>query len=261
MSPYQPELLEKIDRTRLPQHVAVIMDGNGRWAKKNLLARVQGHREGVKTVDRIVTLSCKLNLEALTLYSFSDENWNRPETEIKALLKILDQYLRKELERMQKENIRFNTIGRIEEFPEQIKELIEKVMNQTRENTGLVLTLALSYGAQQEILDTTRKIAFKVREGTLRPEDIDSNLFESFLYTRDLPNPDLLIRTSGERRISNFLLYQIAYTELHYTDVFWPDFSENDFLKALIEYQSRERRFGKTQEQIKESSLVKSANA
>jgi len=262
MSSNQPELFEKIDRARLPRHVAVIMDGNGRWAKKNLLARVQGHREGVKTVDRIVTLSCKLNLEALTLYSFSDENWNRPEPEIRALLKILDQYLKKELQRMKDENIRFNTIGRIEEFPNPIQELIADVKNQTKENTGLVLTLALSYGGQQEILDTVRKIAFKVSEGSLRPEDIDSDLFESFLYTRDLPKPDLLIRTSGERRISNFLLYQIAYTELHYTDVFWPDFSEEDFIKALIEYQGRERRFGKTQEQILEkSSLMKSANA
>ena len=162
MSTTKPGLIDKIDLTRLPRHVAIIMDGNGRWAKKNFLARVSGHREGVKTVDRIVTLSCELNLEALTLYSFSGENWNRPEPEIKALLKILDQYLRKELKRMQKENIRFNTIGQIEEFPNSIQKLVANVKSQTKENTGLVLTLALSYSSQQEILDAVKKIAFKV---------------------------------------------------------------------------------------------------
>ena len=234
----------------MPRHIAIIMDGNGRWAKKNFRPRVEGHREGVKAVDRIVTLCRKLNVEALTLYAFSDENWNRPLTEISALMKILDFYLKKELARMQKENIRFNTIGRIEELSPDIQKIIRNAEDVTRNNGGMVLTLALSYGGRQEILDAVKKIAEKVKSGYLETEDIDSQLFSSFLYSHPLPDPDLLIRTSGELRISNFLLYQIAYTELHYTSVFWPDFSEDDLLKAIIDYQKRERRFGMIQEQI-----------
>lgn len=243
-------LKAQIDPNRLPRHVAIIMDGNGRWARKNFRPRVEGHRAGVKTVDRIVTLCRTLNIEALTLYSFSDENWNRPSTEIHALMKILDHYLKKELERMKKENIRLNTIGRIEELPVEIEKLVRHVESETRNNTGLVLTLALSYGGRQEIVDAVRKISRKVQSGVIRPEDIDAHLFESHLSTHPLPDPDLLIRTSGEHRISNFLLYQIAYTELHYTPVLWPDFKEDDLLRALIDYQKRERRFGMTQEQI-----------
>lgn len=243
-------LLEKIEKSRLPRHIAIIMDGNGRWAKKNLLPRIEGHRIGVKTVDRIVTLCSELNVEALTLYSFSDENWNRPLMEIKALMKILDLYLDKEIKRMMKENIRFNTIGRLEELPENSQKLVQRARELTRHNDGLVLTLALSYGGRQEILDAVRKVAQIARDGHVRVEDIDSDLFESLLYTHDLPDPDLIIRTSGEKRISNFLLYQSAYTELHYTDVLWPDFSEDDLLAAIIDYQKRERRFGMTQEQI-----------
>ena len=243
-------LLEQIDTGKLPRHIAIIMDGNGRWAKKNFMLRVEGHRMGVKAVDRIVTLCRKLNIEALTLYSFSGENWNRPKAEINALLKILDQFLHKEIERMKNENIRFNTIGRIEEFPEEIQKLISHAKDYTKLNDGLILTLALSYGAQQEILDAVKNIAQKVREGSIRVEDIDADVFQSFLYTRGLPEPDLLIRTSGEKRVSNFLLYQIAYTELHYTDVLWPDFTEDDLLKAIIDFQKRERRFGMIREQI-----------
>jgi len=245
-----PALKAQIDPNRLPRHIAIIMDGNGRWARKNFRPRVEGHRAGVKTVDRIVTLCRTLNIEALTLYSFSDENWNRPPGEIHALMKILDYYLKKELERMQKENIRLNTIGRIEELPVEIEKLVRHVENETRNNSGMVLTLALSYGGRQEIVDAVRKIARKVQAGLIRPEDIDAPLFENHLSTHPLPDPDLLIRTSGEHRISNFLLYQIAYTELHYTPVLWPDFKEDDLLRALIDYQKRERRFGMTQEQI-----------
>lgn len=243
-------LQEQIDFTRLPRHIAIIMDGNGRWAKKGFLARVEGHREGVKTVDRIVSLCAKLKIEALTLYSFSDENWNRPSTEVSALMKILDHYLRKELDRMKRENIRFNTIGRIEDLPKEVLALIRETIEATKNNTGLVLTLALSYGSRKEILEAVKKTAAKVRDGKLRVEDIDALEFESHLYTRDLPEPDLLIRTSGEMRISNFLLYQIAYTELHFTNVLWPDFSEDDLLKAIIDFQGRERRFGLIKEQI-----------
>ncbi len=243
-------LKAQIDPGRLPRHIAIIMDGNGRWARKNFRPRVEGHRAGVKTVDRIVTLCRKMDIEALTLYSFSDENWNRPSTEIQALMRILDYYLRKEVERMKQENIRLNTIGRIGELPPDIQSLVRRVEAETSSNTGLVLTLALSYGGRQEIADAAKKIARKVQSGHLQPEDIDAHLFASFLSTHPLPDPDLLIRTSGEHRISNFLLYQIAYTELHYTPVLWPDFSEDDLLRALIDYQKRERRFGLTQEQI-----------
>jgi undecaprenyl diphosphate synthase len=226
------------------------MDGNGRWAKKGFLARVEGHREGVKTVDRVVSLCVKLRIEALTLYSFSDENWNRPPSEVSALMKILDYYLRKELDRMKRENIRFNTIGRIEELPLEIRNLVHETKEATKHNTGLILTLALSYGSRKEILEAVKKTAAKVRDGSLRVEDIDFPEFESHLYTQDLPELDLLIRTSGEQRISNFLLYQIAYTELHFTDVLWPDFTEDDLLRAIIDFQKRERRFGLIKEQI-----------
>tara|TARA_B100000686_G_scaffold353432_1_gene459033 strand:+ start:11840 stop:12586 length:747 start_codon:yes stop_codon:yes gene_type:complete len=243
-------MIEKIDIARLPRHVAIIMDGNGRWARKNFMPRVEGHRAGVNTVDRIVTLSRKLNIAALTLYSFSDENWNRPELEIKSLMKILDHYLEKELDRMNSENIRFNVIGRVIDFPSEIQKRIEYSRKKTQNNNGLTLTLALSYGGQQEILEATRKIARLIRDGQKKVEDIDVELFESQLYTNDLPELDLLIRTSGEMRLSNFLLYQLAYTELHVTNVLWPDFKEEDYLNAIIDFQNRERRFGKTQEQI-----------
>ncbi len=245
-----PSLIEKIDTARLPRHIAIIMDGNGRWAKKNFLERVEGHRMGVKSVDRVVTLCRKLNIEALTLYSFSDENWNRPAYEITALMKILDRYLNKELARMQKENIRFNTIGQVEDLPVDVQKLVQHAKEVTRDNDGLILTLALSYGGRQEILEAVKKVAQKVRDGLVRVEDIDFPLFESCLSTSILPEPDLLIRTSGEMRISNFLLYQIAYTELHYTRVLWPDFKEDDLLEAIIDFQKRERRFGLIHEQI-----------
>ncbi len=245
-----PSLESQVDFNRLPRHIAIIMDGNGRWAKKNFLPRVEGHRRGVLSVDRIVTQCCKYNIEALTLYSFSDENWNRPPTEIAALMQILDSYLKKELERMKRENIRFNTIGHIDELPSEIVDLIQHSKDYTRECDGMTLTLALSYGGRQEILDAVKNIAAQVQNGSLRVEDIDFPVLESALATSDLPDPDLLIRTSGEMRISNFLLYQLAYTELHYTNVFWPDFKEDDLLKAIIDFQKRERRFGMIQEQI-----------
>ena len=250
LSSISSPLLEKLDLTQMPRHIAMIMDGNGRWAKKNSLPRIQGHWEGVKTVDRIVSLCCKLDIEALTLYSFSDENWNRPPVEINTLMKILDHYLNKELERMKNENIRFHTIGQVEELPLEIQKLLAHAKNYTSDCDGMTLTLALSYGGRQEILKSVQQIANKVRTGELRVEDIDYSVFESFLQTNSLPELDLLIRTSGEMRISNFLLYQIAYTELHYTKVLWPEFKEEDLFRAIIDFQKRERRFGMTQEQI-----------
>ena len=242
--------LSLIDSTRMPRHIAIIMDGNGRWAKKNSLPRVQGHWEGVKSVDRIVALCRKLHIDALTLYSFSNENWNRPPVEINSLMKILDLYLNKELERMKNENIRFNTIGHIEELPADIQKLLAHAKNFTEECDGMTLTLALNYGGRQEILHAVQQIAKNINSGELRTEDIDYAVFESFLHTNSLPELDLLIRTSGELRLSNFLLYQIAYTELYYTKVLWPEFKEEDLLNAIIDYQGRERRFGMTQEQI-----------
>ena len=242
--------LSSININRIPRHIAIIMDGNGRWAKRNSLPRVQGHWEGVKSVDRIVTLCRNLDIEALTLYSFSNENLNRPPVEINSLMKILDHYLHKELERMKNEKIRFNTIGRIEKLPVEIQKLLAHAKDYTKECDGLTLTLALNYGGRQEILDAVQQVAKKVYSGELRLEDIDYSVFENFLHTNSLPELDLLIRTSGELRISNFLLYQIAYTELHYTKVLWPEFKEEDLLNAIIDYQGRERRFGMTQEQI-----------
>jgi undecaprenyl diphosphate synthase len=243
-------LQAKIVPNRMPRHVAIIMDGNGRWAQNHSLPRIEGHWAGVKVVDRIVTLSRELKLEALTLYSFSDENWNRPSVEINTLMKILDFYLKKELKRMKDKNIRFNTIGHVEDLPESIQNLISHSTEETSGNTGMILTLALSYGGRQEIIDAVKNIAKQVRLGQVRPEEIDLSLFESFLSTYPIPDPDLIIRTSGERRISNFLLYQGAYTELHFNNVLWPDFSNDDFLSAIIDFQSRDRRFGMTQEQI-----------
>jgi undecaprenyl diphosphate synthase len=243
-------LQEKIDPNHMPRHVAIIMDGNGRWAQNNALPRIEGHWAGVKVVDRIVTLSRKLKLEALTLYSFSDENWNRPSAEISTLMKILDFYLKKEVKRMKDENIRFNTIGHIEDLPGAIQKLIRHSIEDTRNNTGMILTLALSYGGRQDIIDAVKNIAEQVCLGQIRPEEIDLSLFESFLSTHPIPDPDLIIRTSGEKRISNFLLYQSAYTELHFNNVLWPDFSDDDYLNAIIDFQSRDRRFGMTQEQI-----------
>ena len=242
--------LSSVDATQMPRHIAIIMDGNGRWAERNSRPRVQGHWEGVKSVDRIVTLCRRLNIEALTLYSFSNENWNRPSGEINSLMKILDHYLHKELERMKNENIRFNTIGHIEEFPVEIQKILAHAKDYTKECDGMTLTLALNYGGRQEILDAVQQVAKKIHLGELRVDDVDYSVFESFLHTNSLPELDLLIRTSGELRISNFLLYQIAYTELHYTKVLWPEFKEDDLLNAIIDYQGRERRFGMTQEQI-----------
>jgi undecaprenyl diphosphate synthase len=253
LSSIDSPLLEKIDLAQIPQHIAIIMDGNGRWAKKNSLPRIQGHWEGVKSVDRIVSLSRKLGIQALTLYSFSDENWNRPPVEVNALMKILDHYLNKELDRMRNENIRFNTIGQVGELPKEIQKIITHAINFTKNCTGMTLTLALSYGGRQEILNAVRQIAVKVVSGELRIDDINCSVFENYLHTNTLPDLDLLIRTSGEMRISNFLLYQIAYTELYYTKLLWPEFKEDDLLHAIIDFQGRERRFGMTHEQILKS--------
>lgn len=245
-------LLRKIDLANLPRHVAVIMDGNGRWAKKRMMPRIFGHRAGVNTVDRILTLASEIKLKALTLYSFSTENWQRPPLEVKALMGILSESLMKQLMRMVENNIRLNTIGHIENLPEEVRECIEKVKESTKDNDGTILTLALSYGARDEIVDASRKLCTMVKNGELSPEEITADILGKQLDTADLPETDLLIRTSGELRISNFLLWQLAYSELYFTDVLWPDFSNADFLNAILCYQKRERRFGLAGEQIAE---------
>lgn len=244
------DLLDKIDRDRLPRHIAIIMDGNGRWAGKRHLPRVMGHRVGVKSVEKIVTQCRKLGIEALTLYAFSDENWNRPREEIDTLMKILKRFLRKELNRMLKENIRFNTIGKIGNLPESAIDIIKETKDKTKNNDGMILTLALSYGSRGEIIEATKRLFSDITKGKISIDDLDDSLFRRYLFTSGLPEPDLLIRTSGELRISNFLLYQIAYTELYFTRVLWPAFRENELLKAILSFQQRKRRFGLTEEQL-----------
>ncbi len=242
------DLLAQIDLDNLPRHIAIIMDGNGRWAKNRFLPRIAGHREGVRSVDRIVTACRELGVGAVTLYAFSEENWNRPSIEIRALWEILREYLQKELHRMLEENIRFKTIGAIQNLPRTAQQMIQTTESQTAENNGMVLTLALSYGARQEIVRAAEAMAEAVQRNEIRTSDIP-RLFQQYLYTADLPDPDLLIRTSGELRISNFLLWQLAYTELYFTEVLWPDFREGELYRAILEFQRRERRFGLTQEQ------------
>lgn len=245
-----PKLLDQINMDKLPRHIAIIMDGNGRWAKQRSLPRIAGHRAGVESVDHVVTCCRRLGVKALTLYSFSLDNWKRPRPEIDALMEILKEYLSKELARMIMENIRFNVIGRPQDLPLSVRRMVESAIDRTKDKDGMVLSLAISYGSRDEILGAVKRIAMGVRQGAIEPEEIDAAFFERFLYTSGLPEIDLLIRTSGEKRVSNFLLWQIAYTELFFTDVLWPDFRENELLKAIIEFQGRERRFGLTREQL-----------
>lgn len=244
------KLLNKIDLAKLPSHIAIIMDGNGRWANKRLLPRVAGHRAGAQAVDEIVSCCREIGIKALTLFTFSTENWNRPRVEVDALMELLTEYIQKELNRMLQEGIAFNTIGRISDLPLSIQELIDTTKKRTAGNNEMILTLALSYGSRNEILGAVRNVARDVESRIIRVDDINIDLWESYLYTRNLPEPELLIRTSGEKRISNFLLWQIAYAELYFTDTLWPDFKSDELLEAIIEYQARERRFGLTREQI-----------
>ncbi len=245
-----PDLLMKIDKGRLPRHIAIVMDGNGRWAQQRFLPRNAGHRAGVTAVDDVVTTARKLGISCLTLYALSTENWSRPRHEIRALMGILRIYLRKELKRMVRENIHFNTIGRLEDLPEVVRGLLQETIEQTRSNDGMILTLALSYGSRAEIIEAVKRITQAVQAGELRYEEITPQTFGEHLYTAGLPDPDLLIRTGGELRLSNFLLWQTSYTELYFTEVLWPDFRGDDLLRSIIDYQQRERRFGLTHEQV-----------
>jgi undecaprenyl diphosphate synthase len=244
-------LVETINKNNLPKHLAIIMDGNGRWAKQKGLLRALGHENGTKSVRTVVETSAKLGIEHLTLYAFSTENWNRPKLEVELLMNLLINSLRNELKTLQDNNIRLNSIGNIDLLPKSAQKKLHEVIEQTKGNSRMVLTLALSYGSREELINVVKNISNKVKNNIISIDSIDESIINQHLYTQDLPEVDLLIRTSGEHRISNFLLWQIAYAELYFTDVLWPDFKEDDLYEAIISYQKRERRFGKTSEQIK----------
>jgi undecaprenyl diphosphate synthase len=237
-------LLRSIDFARLPRHVAVIMDGNGRWAKLRHKPRVEGHRAGIASVRDVVETSARLGLEVLTLYAFSVENWKRPQREVTTLMGLLKRYLRIELDTLLRNNIRFQVIGRMHELPDDVQEELRRGMEKTADRTGLLFNIALNYGGRTEITDAVRRLATDVAAGRRDPAAIDEDTLSSYLYTAGLPDPDLLIRTSGELRVSNFLLWQIAYAEIWVTDVLWPDFRRRHLLQAVADYQKRERRYG-----------------
>lgn len=245
-------LLESIDRNRIPTHVAIIMDGNGRWAKSRGLDRSEGHVEGVNTVRRITEIASEIGVGCLTLYAFSTENWNRPQAEVDALMHLIGIAIERETPDLIKNNVRLRMIGDFERMPEDARRRLQGCFDATAHCTGLVLNLALSYSGRWDIVRATRQLAEQVAAGNITPETIDQTLFSSHLSTASLPqqDPDLLIRTGGDLRVSNFLLWEIAYSEIEVTDKFWPDFSKEDFLRAIINFQKRERRFGKTSEQI-----------
>ena len=237
-------------KNEIPQHLAIIMDGNGRWAKNNGKNRLFGHTKGVKAVQEVVEECAVLKIKYLTLYAFSTENWNRPEEEIGILMKLLLSSLKSEFEKLLKNRIKLNVIGNTDQLPLSVQKELDYVIKQTENNSEMTLTLALSYGGREEIESAIKQLAVKVKNNIISPEKIDQSIINEHLYTRDLPDVDLLIRTSGEKRISNFLLWQIAYAELYFSKVLWPDFRKKHLHKAIINYQKRERRFGKTSEQL-----------
>ena len=244
------EILEKIDKNNLPKHVAIIMDGNGRWAKSRGEERTFGHKNAISAVRNAISACDKAGVEYLTLYTFSTENWNRPNDEVDTLMSLLSETLLKEAAELFSKGVRLHVIGEVENLPTLVREQLLNVVELTKENSKGNLVLALSYGSQREILNAVKEIAQEVKEGKISADDINEKLFENHLYTKDLPPVDLLIRTSGEVRISNFLLWQIAYAELQFLDIFWPDFQEEHLYQCIINYQNKERRFGKTSEQI-----------
>ena len=245
------DLQEQINKERLPKHVAIIMDGNGRWAKKQGFLRAFGHESGTKSVKEIIKASVEIGIENLTLYAFSTENWNRPKLEVDTLMKVLINALKKEVATLQNNNIKLNAIGNLEMLPKTAQNQLLEVINLTKNNNTMTLTLALSYGSREELTNAVRIISEKVKNNIISIDAIDDSIINEHLYTHNLPDVDLVIRTSGEHRISNFLLWQIAYAELYFTDILWPDFKEQDLYEAILSYQKRERRFGKTSEQIK----------
>ena len=244
-------MTEQIDSQRLPRHVAVIMDGNGRWAKQRGLQRTEGHVKGVETVRKITEIASQIGIGYLTLYTFSTENWNRPKEEVDALMNLVVVAIERETPDLIKNNVRLDMIGDIERMPEFARERLTRCINDTAHCTGLTLVLALSYSSKWEILEAVKSISARVKAGELDIDDIYDACFSNSLTTRGMPDPDLLIRTGGDLRISNYLLWQIAYSELYFTPKYWPDFDKDDFCEAILEYQRRERRYGKTSEQIK----------
>lgn len=242
--------VEPLIREKLPRHIAIIMDGNGRWARKRSLKRIFGHREGMESVKEIVRACRTLDIQALTLYAFSSQNWQRPELEVKALMGLLKKYVRSEVAELYENNIQLRGIGDLEKLPRAVLEVFTSAVDKTRDNTGMVLNVALSYGGREEILNGMKRIAQRIEAGDLASGNLTEDVISNSLYTAGLPDPDLLIRTSGELRVSNFLLWQIAYSEIYVTDVLWPDFRKDDLYRALVEFQQRKRRFGLTDEQI-----------
>lgn len=243
-------LKDQILQEKLPHHVAIIMDGNGRWAKQKGMLRVIGHENGTKSVRDVVEASAEIGIKNLTLYAFSTENWKRPKLEVQMLMKLLVKSLKKEIKTLQDNNIRLLAIGNLKDLPKKAYQELLEVIDKTKNNTHMTLTLALSYGSREEIVKVIKELTDKVKNNIISVESIDESIINKHLYTHDLPDVDLLIRTSGEQRISNFLLWQIAYAELYFTDILWPDFKKKDLYEALINYQNRERRFGKTSEQL-----------
>jgi len=243
--------MHRILKEKLPQHLAIIMDGNGRWAARRSLDRVTGHQKGAESVRMIVRASREIGIPYLTLFAFSSENWSRPPGEVDALMILLRNYLETELQEMLENNIRLLAIGDLARLPKEVVATLQESVKKTSQATGMTLTLALSYGGRDDILQAVRRIMTHCQDGNLSPQEIDENLFSKYLWTANLPDPDLLIRTSGEMRVSNFFLWQIAYTEIYVTSTLWPDFDREEFVQALLSYQNRERRFGLTSEQIK----------
>lgn len=241
---------EKIDTERVPAHIAIIMDGNGRWAKERGKDRSYGHKYGVDSVRVVTEAASEIGVKYLTMYTFSTENWNRPDQEVEALMALLVMAIERETPDLMKNNVRLMAIGDLSRMPAEVKERLDRCINQTSVNTGLTLVLALSYSSRWEITEAARRISEEVVAGTLKKEQITDELISSYLSTHAIPDPDLLIRTGGEKRISNFLMWQAAYSELYFTDVFWPDFGKESLYEAIYDYQGRERRFGKTSEQL-----------
>ena len=248
---YNRLMKEQLDLNRIPQHVAIIMDGNGRWAQRNGMDRYRGHEEGAVSVRKVVEAAGEMGIRYLTLYAFSTENWNRPQSEVDALMSLLITVVRRETSDLMKNNVRLQAIGDIDRLPCETKAHLLGCIEETSRNTGLTLVLALSYSSRWEIAEAARKIACEVREGLLDSQTIDEETIQHYLTTKHIPEPDLLIRTGGEYRISNFLLWQLAYAELYFTPVYWPEFREDSLYEAILDYQKRERRFGKTGEQVK----------
>jgi undecaprenyl diphosphate synthase len=243
-------LINEIDKTRIPNHVAIIMDGNGRWAKSRGKLRISGHQEGAKSVRTAIEVCGELGVKYLTVYAFSTENWSRPQAEVSGLMNLLVSSVDKEFEEINKLGVRIRVIGELDKLPSNVQSKLKFAIENTKNNTALNFVIALSYSGRWDIVNAARKLAQDCKNNVLNPNEINDKVFESYLSTADIPDPELLVRTSGEERISNFLLYQLAYSEFYFTDVLWPDFSKNEFYSAIINFQKRERRFGKTSEQL-----------